>query len=576
MAGLTREGLHEELQNFYRDVLKDALADLRLQIIADLGGKKPGEYSSEDDKTKDKQRSVPTLGVGFRKARILQHPHPAANKQSSKEAEVYTGNNLYAAEYAPPVTAYVELAENQSSSNNRLPPPNYGETELMREESDSLVSLVEDGEAAADDISGGNASFLECAHHRVSNFVHGSFFQYSTCAAVLLNAALIGACTEYKIRHLRRDEPRIFALLDALFCVVFTVELCCRFVAFGCSMFFTKGWAWNVFDLIVVSFQLSEILLHTLFSQYESDELLGTLKFLRLIRIIRLMRVLRLIEDLREIASSIVGSLRSLMWTLLLLLMLMYSCGVCITQVVAEYLLQSDEPSSKTEDLRYYFGSIGRSVLSLFESITGGQSWDIILEPLMEDISFLVAPVFCVYISFCLFAVMNSVTGVFVEKAMSRVHEDQEKYLAHTCAKVFARAENHLLTSDQFCEQMQSEEFIDFFGALDIHVEESEGFFALLDVEKEGVIGFEQFLHGILRVRGPAKSLDLTLLMHECEYMFTRISEHMLYVDNVLKKMSSSMTDGFAREVSIFKSETGTVGSKSRAGTGDAFQRCSL
>mmetsp|Transcript_67516 Transcript_67516/g.124447 ORF Transcript_67516/g.124447 Transcript_67516/m.124447 type:complete len:205 (-) Transcript_67516:42-656(-) len=186
------------------------------------------------------------------------------------------------------------------------------------------------------------------------------------------------------------------------------------------------------------------------------------------------------------------------------------------------------------------------------------------LEPIVEDISYLIAPMFCMYIAFCVFAVMNSVTGVFVDKAMTMVHRDQEKYLASICRKVFMHAENHLLTSEQFSNEMQSEEFIEFFEAIDVHVEESEGFFALLDVDKQGEIDFETFLHGILRVRGSAKSLDLTLLMHECEYMFTRISEHMVSTDILLRKILGCMSGNFTRQASNTKVSAGLGGGLSR------------
>jgi hypothetical protein len=278
---------------------------------------------------------------------------------------------------------------------------------------------------------------------------------------------------------------------------------------------------------------------------------LRLLRILRLVRIIRLMRVLRLVDELRAIASSITSSMKSLLWTLVLLMLLMYSSGVAVTQVVGDHLKQleigNDVGDTMTDEMKYYYGTLSRAILSLFECITGGASWDAIMMPVANDVSSFVIPLYCGYITFCLFAVMNSVTGVFCEKASAKVREDQEQFLAHTCRKTFERnvfankkdQQDQVITWKEFSGQLHSEEVKEFFKAIDVCVSEAEALFRLLDPNRTGSIHFTQFMHGILKLRGPAKSLDLTLLMHETDEMFNLLIDHMTAVEGKLNRISN-------------------------------------
>merc|ERR1711920_839285 len=106
----------------------------------------------------------------------------------------------------------------------------------------------------------------------------------------------------------------------------------------------------------------------------------------------------------------------------MLLFMMIYVASICFTQMVAEFGL--DDPAAVGEDtdaFRYY-GALWRSGLSLYQAITGGVSWGELLKPFFEQNSSMaiaMVVLFCVYISFGLFAMLNVITGVFVESALS-------------------------------------------------------------------------------------------------------------------------------------------------------------
>ena len=60
------------------------------------------------------------------------------------------------------------------------------------------------------------------------------------------------------------------------------------------------------------------------------------------------------------------------------------------------------------------WGSVPRSVYSLFKSITNGTSWELVAEPL-GDVHGIWLALFLLYIAFAYFAVLNVVTGVFCQ-----------------------------------------------------------------------------------------------------------------------------------------------------------------
>ena len=74
-----------------------------------------------------------------------------------------------------------------------------------------------------------------------------------------------------------------------------------------------------------------------------------------------------------------------------------------------------------------YFGSVPRAVLSLYQGMTGGVDWNDMSLPLERSLSPIFALVFALYIAFAVLAMMNVVTGVFVESALGSAREERDE-----------------------------------------------------------------------------------------------------------------------------------------------------
>merc|ERR1712050_779872 len=99
--------------------------------------------------------------------------------------------------------------------------------------------------------------------------------------------------------------------------------------------------------------------------------------------------------------------MKSLAYTLLVLFAVIYGCSVLFTQVVVDAIQDGAKHAGDLED---HFGSMGKTALTLFESIVGGLDWRIIVSALNVDISPMVGGIFCFYVAFCLFVNLNLVT----------------------------------------------------------------------------------------------------------------------------------------------------------------------
>lgn len=359
-------------------------------------------------------------------------------------------------------------------------------------------------------------------HSRVSRLVNSSSFDYAVGCMVLLNAGAIGAQVDWDARNPTEATPITYKAINWIFCGLFTFELALRLITFGRKFFRNGDWKWNVFDFTIVVCQLAEELTSTIVdyfigsdlgSEYTNFTLVRVLRVLRLVRIMRFMRILRLIRELHTMVGSIIGSLRSFMWTVGLLFGLIYIVGVYITQIVADHMRSDPDPSDVDPALRRYYGSLGSSVLSLFQALSGGVDWEALITPLdAVSSSVFIALFFSAYIAFSMFVMLNLVTGIFVDSAQRNIREDRDLELVNRVHELFIKADDDhsgKISWEEFEEQLINPEMMEYFKTIDLDTSEACYLFELLDVEGAGAISSEAFVNGCLRMRGPAKSYDL-------------------------------------------------------------------
>merc|ERR1740123_465743 len=74
---------------------------------------------------------------------------------------------------------------------------------------------------------------------------------------------------------------------------------------------------------------------------------------------------------------------------------------------------------------------------------------------------------------------------------------------------------NGTISWDEFEAHLGEERLVAFFKDIDLCMSEAKGLFMLLDCDGSGQVGMDEFLSGCLNLRGPARALDMQLLMRE-------------------------------------------------------------
>jgi len=274
------------------------------------------------------------------------------------------------------------------------------------------------------------------------------------------------------------------------------------------------------------------------------------LRIIRIVRVVRVIRVLRFFRELRMMLHSILRSFKSLTWAMLVLAMTFYIFGISLTQGTIDYCnSRAAWSDSETDDLRTRFGTLDRSVLSLFQAMSNGISWGELLtalDPLHAAYRFM----FLLFVSFATFAVVNIVTGIFVDSAMQTSQEDREIVIQEevyskenymdSMQKVFEEMDTDgsgAINLTEFQDAIEDERMVAYFNALGLDITDAQTLFVLLDRDQTGSIDIEEFLLGCLRLKGEARSLDMAKLMYESEYVVHNVETLTQVVGDLLKRI---------------------------------------
>eukprot|EP00746_Dinoflagellata_sp_MGD_P145812 gnl/MRDRNA2_/MRDRNA2_78375_c0_seq2.p1 gnl/MRDRNA2_/MRDRNA2_78375_c0~~gnl/MRDRNA2_/MRDRNA2_78375_c0_seq2.p1 ORF type:complete len:643 (-),score=129.41 gnl/MRDRNA2_/MRDRNA2_78375_c0_seq2:262-2190(-) len=379
----------------------------------------------------------------------------------------------------------------------------------------------------------------------LTSIVQSQTFDHVCAAAIVLNAVVIGWQADQKVRTPWVAENIVFQIFESAFCYFFLAELCLRIVAFRLKFIFSKDWLWNLFDCSVVLVALAdELAYRTNSTKQAGTSNMTILRILRILRITRIAKILRMrfFSELRLMVNSTLSCVKSLCWALVLLLLVAYTFGVYFTQLAAEKIKQNGntaEGHSRSEDLRTYYGGMYTTLISMFKAISGGADWGDIAEPLAE-LGTGYYLLFCFYIAFVVFAMMNVVTSVFVEQAAKNAWNDknwvieeqmskQESYI-NDVKKVFEEADEDNsgnLEWTEFEKHMADPRVQAFFQALEIDSAEAKGLFQLIDTDGDNRVQLNEFVNGCLRLKGQARSLDLVTLLHENKKMHLKLRDFM-------------------------------------------------
>jgi len=368
-----------------------------------------------------------------------------------------------------------------------------------------------------------SSSTSDPARELLRKIVTSPKFESAVCLLIFLNSVILGVQTDLIAQQNLTRAPTELLALEGIMCVFFVAELALRASVYKWRFFQGSGWHWNVFDTVIIAVQVIEQIMTAIFAG-DSDVVVNNfsatrvIRTLKLIRLLRIARVLHVIGELRILIISIVNSVKSLFWTVVLLMFMIYTFSIYLTQMVTERRNVLLPDSEEATVLDRHFGSLGTTMLSMFMAITAGIDWQELCKPLMEQISPVMAPLFAIYIAFSLLAMLNVVTGVFVESVLKSQATDRDLFMVSNARELFQSLDGGMrahMTWETFESKLDAPQMQAFLKAIDVDPSEARGLFKLLDLDGSGEVSADEFLNGALRLRGAAKALDVALLIQE-------------------------------------------------------------
>merc|ERR1711879_1116760 len=152
-----------------------------------------------------------------------------------------------------------------------------------------------------------------------------------------------------------------------------------------------------------------------------------------------------------------------------------------------------------------------------------------VMEPMVKYCSPWVKLMFSAYMGFTMLALMNILSGFFMESAMQVAEDEQKKVVIEQIAHVFEtfdKDKSGTITSEEFHALMDNDDSLPFFlKSLDIRSEQAEQLFKLIDRDDSGEINLVEFVEGCERLQGSSKAIDFAAFLGEWQVMVGKVDE---------------------------------------------------
>mmetsp|Transcript_79229 Transcript_79229/g.175708 ORF Transcript_79229/g.175708 Transcript_79229/m.175708 type:complete len:803 (+) Transcript_79229:92-2500(+) len=394
---------------------------------------------------------------------------------------------------------------------------------------------------------------------RAKQLVKRTEFDVFSCVLVMTNVVVMGAEVDQVMTYGSPGET-LDAMQHALN-VWFLLELLLRLFVERARFFISPEWRYNWLDMFLVSTSIVDLCVSAIQGGVGSSSrnAMRIVRLLRIMRVLRVGRALRYVREFRKMIYSIQASMQTLIWSLVLLGLILYGFSILLSQSIGEtlYMHKDDgaaEPA-QIKEIRSHFGSLGVTVISLFKAITNGISWGTLLTALL-DVEPAMGLCFLVYVSVSLIGIMNVVTAVFVESAMTsaQYYKDliiQDRMQAKEIAVMHMQHVFHQIDQDGTGEIdidemelfLKDPELRMYVESLDISADDARMLFRLMDYDDGGTIDIDEFCQGLMRLKGEAKSFDVHSIIFNNNKFMVQWDDFVAKVDTSFRHVIQFMKE---------------------------------
>eukprot|EP00440_Ansanella_granifera_P035832 gb/GFBE01038868.1/.p1 GENE.gb/GFBE01038868.1/~~gb/GFBE01038868.1/.p1 ORF type:complete len:624 (+),score=124.27 gb/GFBE01038868.1/:1-1872(+) len=342
------------------------------------------------------------------------------------------------------------------------------------------------------------------------SIVRSNSFKNFTFVMIIFSTLWIAIDTDYNTASVLCNAPLRYQIADNFICGFFFFELVARFCAFRqkCDAF--SDWAFLLDFVLVFSMMLDTWVLVALYltmgeqwgSRGNSNmvQAFRALRLLRIMRALRMSRVFRSLPELMVLVSGMVMAIRSVVTTLMMLLLVTYTFAIVLTTLF-----------SGTVELEEKFGSVIVSTNYLLLQVLCG--WDAgTFQTLIELGSVPGYALLMVYLLLGSLTIMNMLVGILVDVVGTAASEQDEevmlKELKQDIAAIVSMTDkdgDNTVTQSEFNQMIHNPKAIQRLSHGGVNV------YALADFAKFffrdcAEMTLEEFVDAILKFRGSAQA----------------------------------------------------------------------
>lgn len=400
------------------------------------------------------------------------------------------------------------------------------------------------------------------AHHyrREKHIANSPLFNGLIMVAVVINTILVGVEVDSAKEVMAWDRLG-FVAIEAFFCLFFTFELLVRFDQ--------QSWGYfqDLLNLLDYSLVIASWLdVATSASTYrERVQLASTIRVFRLVRIVRVLENSK--SDLLVIARGLANAVEHVLQLSIITAVFVFMMAVVLTSLVA----QDAYAISRWPEAKMYAGSVWRSTITVMQLATL-DFWSEVAIALFE-----ISPLSLVTICFTLFllnfGVINHLVAIMVDRVSNisgETAEVHEKLLSKAHDTLIKGLEEDLrlgigmdgkLSLAAFHKLIEMPAVNQKLQLMGISDEEAQAFFDIMEGDRHGGITIHQFVMGLSKAKGKAKSIDMCKLICVVNRQTSRATKLVSRVRGLiqevdaLQKRFNDLGKGLTRERMILRDQ---------------------
>lgn len=241
--------------------------------------------------------------------------------------------------------------------------------------------------------------------------------------------------------------------------------------------------------------------------------------------------------ELRILVQTFISSMRALAWSMLFLFVSMVIGALFLSFILHDFIMLESHDHKTRVWVYNHYGNAMLAVYTLFEVTLAG-CWPTYFRPLVQKVSGWYVLFVVAYVCFVVFALTRIITALLLRQTLESASSDTDmQIMLHRRERDrgLKKLKNLFQSLDSTGEGFVTQEHVNVLVTsaegktvlkmLELEVIDAESLFNLLDTDQSGSIEWAEFLTGVTRLRGQARSIDVVAILRASDQMHSQLHQ---------------------------------------------------